>query len=441
MSTSIKIVASLVMLVALLAAGVAGYLAYQSWQGSAAVCTAEAFDCDTVLTSPWSRLLGLPVAALGAAVYLAIAVLVWPAASAGRGAATNTLVALATAALGAGIWFTAVQWFGVQSFCPYCLVVHGCGLLVAGLVVAMVALHREPGSPRVTSASHQGIPALVAARREPSSPWPLAASAGAGVAGLVVLIALQQLLPHSPQALEEIELSPISTISPPVDSQDQPDRPAETTTGDDSTSAEGSSEKRLVSIAGLAKPLDLSTVPVLGDPAAPHVMVEMMDYTCSHCRQMYPRLEAARERYGDQLAIALMPTPLHEDCNDHMPPGRKGRIYSCDYAKLALAVWQLAPDEFEEYHGWLLTGKQPPPVSEARQRALDLAGERVLVDQRLKDRLTKTLRQNTAAWVKIDPALPLLLLPDAAMRGGGGSNEELFEALEQKLGVEPAAGG
>lgn len=439
MSIVTKCSATLAMLAALAAAGISGYLAYQSWQGSTAVCTADAFDCDTVLTSNWSRLWGQPVAAVGAAVYLAIAVLAWPAAIAGRGGLMNALVTLAAAAVGAALWFTSLQWLELQSFCSFCLTVHGCGLVVTLAVVGLAATAGEGDAKKINTSTSQSIPALVSSRRESSYAASLAWSMAIGLAAVAALIGVQTVAGDgATQALEEIELPP-SGSSPEVADD-------ETRSDDDVNDAaspsdeEAGPEKRLLSIAALAKPLDLSTVPVLGDPEAPYVVVEMLDYGCAHCRRLHPRLLAARERYGDQLAVALMPAPLHSDCNDQMPPGRKGRQYACDYAKLALAVWRLAPEEFESYHNWLMTGRLPPPIGEARQRAMDIAGQRVLIDERLEAQSVRMLRRNTAAWIRIDESLPLLLFPESALRGGGASDQEFFDTLEQKLGIEPVTG-
>ena len=54
---------------------------------------------------------------------------------------------------------------------------------------------------------------------------------------------------------------------------------------------------------------------MLGSPEAPHVVVEMMDYACPHCRDHARAVEALREEMGEALelewhAFELRPEPV-----------------------------------------------------------------------------------------------------------------------------------
>ena len=61
--------------------------------------------------------------------------------------------------------------------------------------------------------------------------------------------------------------------------------------------------------------LDTYKNPIIGSPDAPHIVVEMVSYDCAHCRKMHATIERALERYGDQVAILVMPIPFDKDCN------------------------------------------------------------------------------------------------------------------------------
>lgn len=448
MSTTTKILATFITLVALVALGAAGYLTWKSWSdGVVAGCMADgAFDCDDVLASRWSKWFGVPVAALGGLAYLGIVATVWPAAGRPRGAAMSILLALASTVVATALWFVGLQLFQLQSFCLYCMIVHGCGLTVAGLVLAMYLtadpLAKPAARRAVVGMSESHIPSFVASRpTDEPSVSPVVAMVCAAI-GVVVLIGGQVLGPDSSTtALSEIELKsvanrPVNTAS---DEEQTPDFMENKSTTQALDDAEPAEPERLLSFVGLAQPVDTYAVPMVGDPEAEHVVVELLDYTCTHCRKLHPRLLRARERYGDQLGIVLYHAPLSSGCNDHMPPGRKGRPSACEYAHLAISVWMLAPEHFSEFHNWLMEGRLPPPLGKAKQRAMELAGDKVLLDQRLKSDITERLRLHCANWHELDSGLPILLFGDSAVQGGGKTDDELFATLEQRLGIEPLA--
>src|SRR5262249_1008152 len=73
---------------------------------------------------------------------------------------------------------------------------------------------------------------------------------------------------------------------------------------------EEAKKKRLVKFLGGKLTLDVYEHPVIGSPEAPHIVVEMISYDCPHCRKMFPIMEHALERYGDQVALLIMVQPL-----------------------------------------------------------------------------------------------------------------------------------
>ncbi len=121
--------------------------------------------------------------------------------------------------------------------------------------------------------------------------------------------------------------------------------------------------------------IDVRRTPMLGSPDADVVLFELFDYTCPHCRQLHRYLKEARQRYGSQLAVAVLVTPMSPDCNRyvHEPPAPSGQA-TCDLARLSLAVWQAKPEAFESFHDWLLDSPEIPALDVARGRAAEILG-------------------------------------------------------------------
>jgi uncharacterized membrane protein len=108
---------------ALAGALVAGYLITVHYTGQAAFCSGVG-GCETVNSSPYSVLFGVPVAAYGFATYLVVAacslwqarhpspVLTWPA-----------LVAFGLAVVGVlfSAWLTYLELFVIHAICPWCV--------------------------------------------------------------------------------------------------------------------------------------------------------------------------------------------------------------------------------------------------------------------------------------------------------------------------------
>ena len=110
----------------------AGYLTGTTWSGEkAAFCEAGA-DCDIVLHSRWSVLLGLPVSLWGFLVYAALA---GAAFMKRRSQRWKLIAALSLFGVVYSVYLTAVSVFRLEAACPYCLT--SLGLLVAVFAVTL----------------------------------------------------------------------------------------------------------------------------------------------------------------------------------------------------------------------------------------------------------------------------------------------------------------
>ncbi len=468
MSGRRKIIAGLITALALVALGVSTYLAWVTWQsGSVAGCTADSLlDCDEVLASRWSKWFGLPVSLLGALTYLSILALAWPAASRPQGLAMTALFALALVAAGAAIWFVGLQAIQLQSFCFYCLTVHTCGLIVALLALLLFLdtsgssdlqqMQSLLGVAPVESESETQTPSSVAGLNGPRLLTALAAS----TLSIAALMAGQLLSEPETNAMEEIEFQPL-VLDEPIDNQpaesqlaqkvEQSEDPSESSstlaeeTQPGETQPEEQSDdffditQRRIVFPGLAKPIDSYAMPILGDPQAEFVILEMMDYTCKHCRKLHVHLHASLDRYGDRLAVVIQHIPLSKKCNPLVKRDYLGRRDACDYAKLAVGVWKLAPEKFAAYHDWLLKSEKPPGIYEARTRAISLVGTQILLNKRMQADTNRRLASQSATLRAIRVGLPILLLTNGALRGVPEQEQKLFDYLESKLGIEPQA--
>jgi uncharacterized membrane protein len=126
-----------------LGAAIAGYLTYLHYTDGRIACPTS--GCETVQSSSYAEMLGVPVALLGLVAYVAIlAALAWPR-EAGRWLALSAAVA--------GTLFSAylivVQAYEIGAFCLWCLASDAVVTAIAALAFLRVrAADRHAGAAR-----------------------------------------------------------------------------------------------------------------------------------------------------------------------------------------------------------------------------------------------------------------------------------------------------
>ncbi len=104
--------------------------------------------CETVQTSRWADLFGVPVAfygVVGYAVLLVVALVGLQPTWLGRRGATLLLAALATGGVLFSAWLTYLELFVIHAICRWCV---GSALIMTAIwVVAMGGLRRKDGTP------------------------------------------------------------------------------------------------------------------------------------------------------------------------------------------------------------------------------------------------------------------------------------------------------
>ncbi|TWT78180.1 Vitamin K epoxide reductase family protein [Posidoniimonas polymericola] len=466
--------AILMSLLALTAAAVSTYLAWKTiTAGPVAGCgAASGAACDDILASRWSKWFGLPVSALAAVVYVGIAAAAWPVALRSGAAARGVLTGLIVLAVGAGLWFVGVQVVALGAFCPWCLTVHACSLLIAGTAIGLL---RQPDEDDDRQAAASLINATVpGARRStprstavgPRTGGPLVGAAVAAVC--LAALAAGQLLSKAPTPeLAEISFDPAGQGAAGQQSDNQPAQEEAAESDDpllsdpiledsmlndgprelapielDANTAEDPNtglpplalDGRTLRFKGLAKPVDVDQMPLIGSPDAKHVGVEVVDYACPHCRELHHFISTEIERRDGDLAFVVHHLPLNSDCNPNVDPKikpSKNLRYSCEFARLAISVWLRKPEEFQAYHYWLMEGEEPPRITKARVRATEIIGDEVLVGAELRGQVAERIRAQCQALTSLSGGLPVMLFQDSAVQGVP-KNEQIFTDLLDK---------
>jgi protein-disulfide isomerase len=165
---------------------------------------------------------------------------------------------------------------------------------------------------------------------------------------------------------------------------------------------------------------------------APHVALELFDYTCKTCRQLAPQLYRAIDRYQGQFSILAVPCPIERQCNPHLRPTAVEHADACDYARCAMALWVAAPDQFPEFHKWLLLTEPIPPLDLARERAIELAGAEAFQQALQHRRIDASIERGVELYRNLRRgAMPKLLVGDRMIQGAPNSAEKLYEGLEK----------
>jgi len=186
----------------------------------------------------------------------------------------------------------------------------------------------------------------------------------------------------------------------------------------------------------LGREIDAAGNPVIGNPYAPRRFVEMMDYTCPHCRKLHPFIKSAVERYGDQLGFVIYHVPLSRKCNQLVKVDQASHQNACDYARLAYGVWKLAPEKFAEYHEWLLEGERTPALYAAKKKAMELVGDEILLDKSIATESNRRVGESAAELEPLKIGLPVLIFEGGVVRGLPATEAEWFKMLEERVGVK-----
>jgi uncharacterized membrane protein len=133
-------VTRVIAVLAVVGLGIAGYLTYVHYAGVHVLCAASG-GCETVQTSSYSKLAGVPVPVLGLIGYAGILVSLFVPGDSGRLATAG----LALVGFGFSVYLTYLEVFVIKAICQWC--VGSAALLTAIAVLAVIRLLRAPVVP------------------------------------------------------------------------------------------------------------------------------------------------------------------------------------------------------------------------------------------------------------------------------------------------------
>jgi protein-disulfide isomerase len=210
-------------------------------------------------------------------------------------------------------------------------------------------------------------------------------------------------------------------------------------TASDQQTAESDEEPadspRLISVAGNKFRLNSRHWPLIGNPDAKYIFVEMFDYTCPHCRRTHGSIAGACKRYGDDLAIIALPVPLDGKCNSTVSSTSSQHASSCEVSRLAVAVWRVKPSAFGEFHDWLFESTGNTRVSVARKKAEELVGTDALTAELANPYAGQYIEKHVDLYKRVGAgAVPKLLFPNATLTGAVSSTTTLCNTIDRELG-------
>lgn len=437
-----KTVKILTLVLALAGMALAGVLLYQSQTLDPLPGCGGGSGCDEVLTSRWSSFFGVPVSLLALGVYVTMfaAVLMRdPEAIRPEVAVEWLMTFCGVAVIVSVLWFVFVQSVILGSFCIYCMATHA-------------------------SAAASAVLCLLAAR--PTRRAKASALASAIAVALVALLIAGQVLGDAPQAaapkVQFVQDSPDNPQPPELpELQDLPDTmlnnplgpdpsaiqidplfsPIDTATGPSSPSTTAiiqSTGPRKLSFYGGRFKVDTTTVPIIGDPYAPTVLVILFDYTCSHCRDTRATLEKTKTRHGDELAIICLPMPLNKKCNKLLRSSSPTNRYACELAEASLAVWRVAPQKWAEFDKQLYTDEALRSPARSKIAAWKLVGGEKVLKEGLDDpwvgqRIALNVRiYNACSRAVGNSLIPMLITEDGIMTGAPRHPLDIDDLLDGK---------
>lgn len=396
-------------LLAASAIAISSMLLFKSMTGSAlpGCSAAGTFDCDSVLATRWSHVLGVPVSAPAIALYLAVLVAIQLSTSPAvtrRRMAWRVLIILAFAILGAAAWFIALQ-VRLGSYCLYCMIAHAAGSLLALALLITAPIGQRRINPDDTA--------------EPADAMMIPPAAAAIIAMLGLCFAASLVVTQI-------------LIKPPSHAVIQLTQGHE-----DIDTGKAQGKDRTISILGTKVRLKPYDYPMMGSPDADHIVVYLFDYTCPNCRAMHHEFEKAVADLHGQLGVVMLAVPLDSQCNPYVEKTIPMHQSACALAQLSTAVFLANRDKFHEYDQWLSTGAQPPGVEKARAKAIELVGEKELDAQLARAEIDQRIKANITVYGMTGGSVVPQFVMGNVRIFSRPDPEALMELFKTHLGIEP----
>ena len=382
------------------------YLAWVSLSGGAIAGCGPESNCHVVLNSKWAYWFGIPVSAPALLVYGALLAATFYLASdvpaPSRRRAWQILIAGSAAVAGAAAWFVFLQFFALNTICPYCMAAHGCGLAAAILILANAPVREAPKK------------AALAAQFVFVRPR-MAVQLYLGAAAAIAVMATGQVI-QRPKAFVSNAISAGVT-----------------------TNALAPTVREFQIFDGQFK-FNLDDVPLIGRPDARHAIVSLFDYTCHHCREMHKPLMEAHRTFSNELAIVSLPMPLDGKCNPIVKRTLAPHVNACALARLGLIVWRADRQAWAKFEDWVFAPNTPPLPTDAERYAKELIGVAAFNQAATNSWVDAQIRQDIAIYEAVyrryrKGYMPAVIIGTNLLSGAFG-RDQLFNALSAQLGLK-----
>jgi protein-disulfide isomerase len=434
---------AVLLLLTIAGAGLSGVLLLQhhgeGTQGVAEQLCGEEEDsgCQEVATSPYSKVRGVPLAAVGLVFYLSLGALLLLSTLGGpelRGAGAAVTLALVALAVVIDVMLLGVQAFAIGRYCAVCLLTY----VVTGAMLWLLVPTRR--------SVNQVLPALARVEgRVALAGWvlgsvALATAVGAANVALSNRAAQRQASLLGFPATDDAS-GPGDPVAPPPDvavtpapadpAGDEPKQEPETEAGDAPYGEElrraRAEARRLQEIlddpqklqqyfdakaarefaTAKREQLDLDQTPRKGPEDAPIRVVEYSDFLCPYCSSVAGAFTNFISTSSDRVAIYFKHYPLDQECNSAL----QGSLHT-GACQLALgAVCAQEQGGFWQYHDKAFAAQLQNPglddvVRLAAESGLDFAAlERCMGTAAAEERLEADIREGMRIGVEATPTV------------------------------------
>lgn len=238
----------------------------------------SSINCDKVLSSPFAKLYGIPVAWLGLVGYVVLAALFGHAAAA-RDEASRRSLRLATVGVIGSVAFSAymavVSVFVLGTICLLCTGLYVVGVTLVGLTVVANRRTRRPGTSAALSPAHAGLAVVAAVALVSALAWATWPKPQAATSSVASAADAQKADPNFYTWYRSLPVVDLRTIL----RKDQL----------------GAADSQKV------------------------VIVDFFDVECGHCRHNHDLLRQLEARRPDQVQLVHRHFPLDTSCNEVVP--------------------------------------------------------------------------------------------------------------------------
>lgn len=358
--------------------GINGFLAWKlaarGSHGSLALpgCTATGFDCESVLTSPYSSVFNVSLTTWAFAYYAAVFVILLLERRV-RPFAALLLPVVAAPALVAALWFTYVMHVRLREYCPWCLADHA---LNAAFFIVAVAHARSTWRAEQEQRAATGTAPLGTGIVHLTVNTGILLAAWAGT----VLVFM-----HQSTALNVVA----------HDGRAQP------------------FEALSFEAAGTALPT------IAGDSNSPRRVVMFSCPTCSHCRRVHALLQEISQT--DPLRIEMRFAPLDPTCNSTWSTEEKvsdAHREACELVRIALAVAAVDGKAFDAFAHWLYENQRGMSAATATIKAKETVGAARFDAAIHSDAVAARLAADVQLAQQLQiTAVPRLFVPSGELKG------------------------